>query len=455
MKTMALALCVVLAGILPAWAGENPSAKLAMHVVASNQYLDCADLMPAACESINVDISVGEVLAASGYGYIAFVAYDVLTITGAEFAVDGWPTGRGAPPLSGPYWCPEGTLTMGDPLGSGGIAAFPCAEASADGLLLIGYCSFGPLSEANLPITLQYASSDFSYPNDPHNYVLDCTIDYEEDSVVASTGCTIGASHWESPDCPGEAGGGEESDQFVAFDTLLVIDNPEAQEALVALNGRRIEYPFTLTVAWQDEQRLRGKLHINGVLARLAPKPKPIPHYPAGDLAKLHMLGQSVHQKDDALRNEGVSQADRVEAIASFLTSVAWLDSVKTTSTSVKIFPREEERLPPFEFDIRPRTSEPFHGPPDRLEYFLSQARSLRRFIRKGGFVAMGDDYPPMYGGERTRIGIERKVAQMLDAGETNPQILLADFPSLTYPELAADLIRAVQEHAGQEEGEQ
>ena len=38
-------------------AGDNPSAKLAMHVVAG-YYLDCSDLMPAACESINVDISL-------------------------------------------------------------------------------------------------------------------------------------------------------------------------------------------------------------------------------------------------------------------------------------------------------------------------------------------------------------------------------------------------------------
>ena len=58
MKGISLMLCLVVTGTVPAWAGENPSAKLAMYVVASREYLDCADLMPAACESINVEVSV-------------------------------------------------------------------------------------------------------------------------------------------------------------------------------------------------------------------------------------------------------------------------------------------------------------------------------------------------------------------------------------------------------------
>ena len=64
-----------------------------MHVIASDEYLDCADLVPAACESINVDISVAELFEAGGYGYIALLAYDVEEITSAEFALAGWPTG--------------------------------------------------------------------------------------------------------------------------------------------------------------------------------------------------------------------------------------------------------------------------------------------------------------------------------------------------------------------------
>jgi hypothetical protein len=78
-------------------AGENPNVKLAMHVIASADSLGWDDLIPAACESINVDISVEELLAAGGYGYIVLLAYDVEGITGIEFALSGWPTGRGAP----------------------------------------------------------------------------------------------------------------------------------------------------------------------------------------------------------------------------------------------------------------------------------------------------------------------------------------------------------------------
>jgi len=200
-------LCIALMSTAPAWGGENPSAKLAMHLVASSGYLDCGDLMPAACDSINVDVSVAEILAAGGYGYIAFVAYDVSGITGVEFAVDGWPTGRGAPTLGGPYWCPEGTLAMGDHLGSGGVASFPCVAAPAGGPVLIGYCSFGPLDEEDLPITLDYAASDFSYPDNTHNYVLDCTTDYQEDSVTAVTGCTVGGTYEGQPECPEQLGG--------------------------------------------------------------------------------------------------------------------------------------------------------------------------------------------------------------------------------------------------------
>ena len=207
-KKIILAACLAMAAPLPSWGGNNPGAKLAMHVVPSSDFLGCADLLPSACDSINVDASIAEILAAGGYGYVAFVAYDVQGITGAEFVVTGWPTGRGAPLLGGPHWCPDGALTMGDHLGTGGITSFSCEQASGEGLVLIGYCSFGPLDEEDLPITLEYVASDFSYPNDPHNYVLDCTINYQEDSVVAMIGCTIGGAHTSGPECGGREGDG-------------------------------------------------------------------------------------------------------------------------------------------------------------------------------------------------------------------------------------------------------
>ncbi|MCK4546482.1 MAG: S8 family serine peptidase [Candidatus Eisenbacteria sp.] len=172
-----------------------------MHVVASDEYLYCPDLTPVACDSINVDVSIAEILAANGYGYVAFVAYDVQGITGAEFAVTGWPTGRGAPALSGPYWCPDDALTLGNHLDGGGITSFPCEQASENGIVLIGYCSFGPLDEEDLPITLEYEASSFSYPQDPHNYVLDCTVEYREDPAIAFSGCTIGGVSDDSLAC--------------------------------------------------------------------------------------------------------------------------------------------------------------------------------------------------------------------------------------------------------------
>jgi hypothetical protein len=184
-----------------------------MHLVASDQYLDCSGFLPASCDSINVDLSVAEVLAAGGYGYVAFVAYDVDGITGAEFAVSGWPTGRGAPVLSGPSWCPDDALTLGNQLDGGGITSFPCEQASENGIVLIGYCSFGPLDEEDLPITLDYEASSFSYSADPHNYVLDCTVRYEEDIIAAACGCTIGGVEVAGPQCDeGQDGEGEGED---------------------------------------------------------------------------------------------------------------------------------------------------------------------------------------------------------------------------------------------------
>jgi subtilisin family serine protease len=69
--------------------------------------------------------------------------------------------------------------------------------------VLIGYCSFGPLDEEDLPITLEYEASGFSYPNNPHNYVLDCTVQYEEDPIAEETGCTLGGLHLDAPSCNG------------------------------------------------------------------------------------------------------------------------------------------------------------------------------------------------------------------------------------------------------------
>jgi hypothetical protein len=185
-----------------------------MHLVASDQVLDCQELMPTCCDSINVDLSVAEVLASGGYGYIALVAYDVEGITGAEFAITGWPSGRGAPVLVGPTWC-EDALSLGDHGDGGGITAFEaCVEPdSTSGIAVLAYWSFGPLDSTDLPIELNVAASTYS-DEDSLLVVLDCTVNYEQDDVVAVSGCTVGGIYsGTAPDCSGEedGGGGGES----------------------------------------------------------------------------------------------------------------------------------------------------------------------------------------------------------------------------------------------------
>ena len=63
-----------------------------MHIIASADSLGCEDLVPVECDPIDSDISVAELFAADGYGYIALLAYDVDGVTSVEFALDGWPT---------------------------------------------------------------------------------------------------------------------------------------------------------------------------------------------------------------------------------------------------------------------------------------------------------------------------------------------------------------------------
>jgi len=81
---------VVLVGASACPAGQNSAGKLAMHLVASDQILGCEDLLPASCEDIDGDLSAAELAASSGYGYLAFVAYDVTSVKGVEFAVEGF-----------------------------------------------------------------------------------------------------------------------------------------------------------------------------------------------------------------------------------------------------------------------------------------------------------------------------------------------------------------------------
>jgi len=192
-------------------AGMNPEAKLAMHLIASADSLGWEDLVPTVCESIDVDLSVAEVLQAGGYGYMVLLAYDVEAVSGVEFAISGWPTGRGAPALSGPYWIEEDATTFGDHLADGGATGLgTCVEPDAAGLTPLAYLTFGPLDSTDVPITLEFLPSTYSEPEDSLLALTDCTEDFVIDDVVLTSGCTIGATHGTGPDCGGRQEGGRE-----------------------------------------------------------------------------------------------------------------------------------------------------------------------------------------------------------------------------------------------------
>ena len=215
-RALLIACVVVPVMVTPVLAGENPNAKLALHVVASYDFLDCVELAPAGCESINVDVSLEELADADGYCYVVLVAYDVDSITGVEFALEGAPSGRGAPALT---WC-EDAISLGDHEDGGGITAFEaCVESdSTSGIATLAYWSFGPLDSTDLPINLSIIPSTYS-DEDSVLYVMDCSVDHVIDDVVLASGCAIGAMYsGAQPECGGldegdSTGGGNDSEE--------------------------------------------------------------------------------------------------------------------------------------------------------------------------------------------------------------------------------------------------
>jgi len=185
---------LVIAG--PVLAGQNSAGKLAMHLVASEEVLTCEDLLPLSCEAIDSDLSAAELQAANGYGYLAFIAYDVTSVKGVEFAVDGFPSGRGGPVVQGPHWCAPGALSMGHILDGGGIVSGGCIEPDpVSGLAVLAYLSFHYTGED--PLYIDYAPSTFSHRLDPQSFFLDCSTDYVEDMVTYETGGVIGGQAYD------------------------------------------------------------------------------------------------------------------------------------------------------------------------------------------------------------------------------------------------------------------
>jgi len=179
----------------------NEHGSLAIHLVASYEYLQCDDLCPPdmTCEDINCDLSLVELEASGGYGYAAFVAYNIEQVVALEFYVVGWPTGPGTPDFTGPTYCPDGGgWVVGEPFekrgGSGGQIGFPlpspCQEPCS-GLFCFCRIAFGPDVLDWLPITIAYSPSQFSFD---YSYFIDCTISegitpvfYEHPAVIGGT----------------------------------------------------------------------------------------------------------------------------------------------------------------------------------------------------------------------------------------------------------------------------
>jgi hypothetical protein len=186
---------------------DNPDGSLAIHLVASNDYLECPDLCPLgmSCLDVDCDLTLAELEVTGGYGYAAFLAYNVTNVSAIEFYVVGWPLGPGSPDFSGPYYCAsEDALVLGEPFekmgGAGGLVEFPCEEPCT-GMFCFCMISFGPDVYGWLPITLAYAPSTFSFPHDPGNYFWNCRPNWEIDPSYYEHYGVIGGECEPIPDC--------------------------------------------------------------------------------------------------------------------------------------------------------------------------------------------------------------------------------------------------------------
>jgi hypothetical protein len=184
-------------GIQEPSGGPNANVKLAMHVVASSAYLYCDDLqMDVAANGVNGSVTQAELDAVGGYAYVAFVAYDYERLSGVEWRVGGWPAGMGAPPPPTVNLCPETSLMLGNPMGTGGIQAFgECRYSNTElEFLVFAWFVYGFEGFSGyLPLELHYLSSSYSYPGWPHNFVMACAEDlFVESLVVEEHGCLIG-----------------------------------------------------------------------------------------------------------------------------------------------------------------------------------------------------------------------------------------------------------------------
>lgn len=207
MKELAIVLSVT---VIPAAAFGYSYPGLAMHTVASYEYLYCPDLVepgspyfPFDCYSLDRDATMDELDATLGYVYVAFCAYyddywEIDGITGAEYCIAGWPGGPDAPPKPTLNYCPESSVVLGDPFEGGGFQSFgqTLSPLSPEWCGLVGFGWFvwnaSPYC-SHLPIALEFCPSTYTYPADPHNDLVGPGPEYAEVRVVLESGCTIGA----------------------------------------------------------------------------------------------------------------------------------------------------------------------------------------------------------------------------------------------------------------------
>jgi hypothetical protein len=177
----------------PVVGGENPNVRLAMHCVATNQYLyelrDC----PQSCDEIDCDLTREELSLTGGYGMIFLVAYNVNGLASIEYALD-YPDGVSTTFEPTEYWCGESALSLGNREEDGRIVSWGldlCLEPeSSNGGVAFAFIRVR--YRDTQPVVFKWAPSEFSYGFDPHNYTMDCTSNYREDPVVAHHGAVIG-----------------------------------------------------------------------------------------------------------------------------------------------------------------------------------------------------------------------------------------------------------------------
>ena len=207
------------------FAGENPQGELAMHVVASGDFLYCPELttpgggyFPLDCLGIDNDATPAELAAAYGYAYVVLCCYNVTGITGVEYCITGFPVARDGSPAVALNYCPTESLVLGDPLVGGGIQTFGlCLEpdplAPCGGM--VGFAWIGLLASQTVTPDAVWSYLPSAYSFDPgYNYFLDCTTQYEIDPAVSEHGCTINGVHWEPvpyDDCHPDATATEKS----------------------------------------------------------------------------------------------------------------------------------------------------------------------------------------------------------------------------------------------------